>query len=167
MLFLGSNIGNFPFEQAKEFCASIGRNLANEDLLMLGVDLKKDPRLILAAYDDAKGVTAAFNLNLLKRINSELGGNFDLNFWKFYPLYHPESGEVRSYLYPTQQQHVLIPALDIDRTFAPGEVIHSEVSRKYSLNELEQLARASGCQQVAFLQDSKGYFADVVWRRSA
>lgn len=165
VLFMGSNIGNFPFEQAKEFCGAIGNTLAAEDFFMLGVDLKKDPRLILAAYDDSKGVTAAFNLNLLHRINRELGGNFDVDAWGFYPLYNPESGEVRSYLYPTREQHVSIPGLSIERTFLPGEVIHSEVSRKYSLAELEQLAQASGCQQAAFLQDSKGYFADVVWKR--
>ena len=163
VMFLGSNIGNFSLVQATAFCRRITASLKPGDLVLIGVDLRKDPRRILAAYDDASGVTAAFNLNLLHRANRELGADFNPDAWGFYPLYNPESGEVRSYLYPRGAQRVRIEALGIDRTFQPGEVIHTEVSRKYSRAELEEMAAACGCSVVKLLSDRAGDFIDTVW----
>ena len=163
VLFLGSNIGNFDYAAARAFCAGILGALRPGDLFVMGVDLRKDPRRILRAYDDARGVTARFNLNLLHRVNRELGGAIDVAQWGFYPLYNPESGEVRSYLYPRSEQRVTLPELGVDRAFAPGEVIHTEVSRKYLPRELAALAAASGGRVVADLRDARGDFADVVW----
>ncbi|MFK8055345.1 MAG: L-histidine N(alpha)-methyltransferase [Saprospiraceae bacterium] len=165
VLFLGSNIGNFSLEGAKKFVGQISQRMQVGDYFLLGIDLRKNPRTILAAYDDEHGVTAKFNLNLLVRINRELGGNFDLNAWDFHPLYNPETGEVRSYLYPKTQQHVSIPLLNIERTFNTGEVIHTEVSRKYSRAELDQLGSSYGLERVDMLHDKRGYFADVVYQK--
>lgn len=166
ILFLGSNIGNFSFEQAKVFVGQIAQRMRPGDYFLLGIDLRKNPRTILAAYDDHLGITAKFNLNLLARINRELGGNFDLAAWGFYPLYNPETGEVRSYLYPKTEQHICIPQLNIERTFTPEEVIHTEVSRKYSKTELNTLGSSYGLTRTDMLHDKCGYFADVVYRKS-
>ena len=160
VLFLGSNIGNFSLEAAREFLRGVAAALSPGDVLVVGVDLRKDPRRILAAYDDADGVTAEFNLNLLHRANRELGADFDVGRWGFYPLYNPETGEVRSYLYPHAPQRVRIPHLGIDRTFGAGECIHTEVSRKYNRRELDELLERSPLE---ILTDERGDFADVVW----
>ena len=164
VLFLGSNLGNFSLDDAADFVAAIAATLAPGDLFLLGVDLRKDPRRILAAYDDDAGVTAAFNLNLLHRLRRELGAELDIDAWDFYPTYNPETGEVRSYLYPTSEQRVRIPRLDIDRVFGTHETIHTEVSRKYSLGELDALAEAAGCVPADRWLSEEG-FADVLWRR--
>jgi len=166
ILFLGSNIGNFSFAEAKAFVGQISQRMRTGDYFLLGIDLRKNPRTILAAYDDELGITATFNLNLLARINRELGGNFDLSAWDFYPLYNPETGEVRSYLHPLTEQHISIPALNIERTFTTGEVIHTEVSRKYSKTELSLLGTSYGLERVDMLLDNRGYFADVVYRKN-
>jgi dimethylhistidine N-methyltransferase len=165
ILFLGSNIGNFSFDAANEFVGKIADRMHTGDYFVLGIDLRKNPRTILAAYDDDLGVTAKFNLNLLTRINRELGGNFDLNAWAFYPLYNAETGEVRSYLYPKTDQHVSIPQLGVERTFVVGEVIHTEVSRKYSKKELGILGKTHGLERVDMLLDRRGYFADVIYQK--
>lgn len=160
VLFLGSNIGNFRLAEAREFCRAVVASLSPGDLFVVGVDLRKDPRRILAAYDDASGVTAEFNLNLLRRANRELGADFDLDAWAFYPLYDPASGEVRSYLYPRSPQRVRIDSIDFERSFAVGECIHTEVSRKYSRAEVDALV---GRPPARFLSDAEGLFADAVW----
>ena len=160
VLFLGSNIGNFGLGDARAFCREVTGALHPGDFFLVGVDRRKDPRRILAAYDDASGVTAAFNLNLLRRANDELGADFDLDGWGFYPLYDPESGEVRSYLYPHRAQRVRIAGLGIDRTFTTEEVIHTEVSRKYSDAEIASLV---GREPTRTLTDAGGLFVDAVW----
>jgi len=165
VLFLGSNIGNFSFDQAKEFVGQIAARLRPGDFFLLGIDLRKNPRTILAAYDDELGITAKFNLNLLARINRELGGNIEISNWGFYPLYNPETGEVRSYLFPKTEQRISIAKLGIERTFTIGEVIHTEVSRKYSKTELAELGKTHGLHQVDILHDSRGYFADVIYQK--
>ena len=163
VLLLGSNIGNFDFAGAKEFVAQLGARLAPGDQLFIGVDLRKDPRQILAAYDDDTGVTAAFNLNLLHRLRNEFDAELELKHWGFYPTYNPETGEVRSYLYPLGgPQRIRIPALGVDRTFETHEVIHTEVSRKYSSTELRVLAKAAKAEVRQEWTDGKGLFVDVL-----
>lgn len=160
VLFLGSNVGNFDLSEARAFCERVFAALSPGDLFVMGVDLRKDPRTILRAYDDAAGVTAEFNLNLLHRANRELGADFDVGQWGFYPLYNPETGEVRSYLYPRTDQRVRIPSCGIDRVFDVGAAVHTEVSRKYSRAELQALLPVAPRD---VLTDAKGWFADVVW----
>jgi dimethylhistidine N-methyltransferase len=145
-MFMGSNIGNYEPAQARELLGGIARSLKKGDGLLLGVDLKKDPRVLQLAYDDPAGVTAAFNKNLLGRINRELGGNFDLHAFRHITLYDEEHGAVRSYLEARREHDVYIEALGFTAQFTKGERIHTESSYKYSLEDVGELAKAVGLQ---------------------
>lgn len=163
VFFLGSNIGNFLNETAENFLKSIHNSLKKGDILMLGFDLKKDPARILKAYNDASGVTRAFNLNLLDRINSELGGNFNTNNFQHNPVYDPMTGECRSYLLSKVDQEVYIEELDKTFSFEKWEPIFVEVSKKYSIGEIDHLARATGFTVVENMFDSQRLFTDSIW----
>ncbi|MEZ4972955.1 MAG: L-histidine N(alpha)-methyltransferase [Cyclobacteriaceae bacterium] len=164
ILFMGANIGNMSIDEARQFVKQIAEHMNPDDLLMVGFDLKKDPRLIQAAYDDAGGITREFNLNLLARINRELGGEFDLDYFNHYPYYDPESGITKSYLVSTVKQQVYIEALDKSVSFEPWEIIHTEVSQKYDMTMVNTLARHAGLEVVDKLYDNKKYFCDVIFR---
>ena len=163
VLFLGSNIGNFSDDGAVEFLSQLRQRILPGDQLLVGFDLKKDPRQILAAYNDARGVTAAFNLNLLKRINRELDANFDLDGFSHYPLYDPVSGEARSYLISLAEQEVTIGSLGHTFSFALAEPIHTEVSRKYDSDKIKELAARSGFEHSNDFQDSNRFFMNALW----
>jgi len=165
VLFLGSNIGNFNAENAHSFIKHIAGELNAGDLLFLGVDLKKEPSIILDAYNDKTGVTKAFNLNLLTRINSELGGNFDIDSFKHYPVYNPESGECKSYLLSLKKQDVYIEDLNLSVSFEAYESIHTEISKKYAFKELQQLAENTNFKIIENFTDQKGYFVDALWEK--
>jgi L-histidine N-alpha-methyltransferase len=143
-LFLGSNIGNFDREEARSFLRALRRVLAPGDALLLGADLKKERARLEAAYDDALGVTAAFNLNLLARINRELDADFNLRAFKHYVHYNEEEGRVESYAESLRAQTVRIRALDLELQFEEGERIHTENSYKYDHADLVQLAAETG-----------------------
>ena len=162
VLFLGSNIGNFGPAERLDFLRQLAAPLNPADRLLVGFDLQKDPRRIRAAYDDAQGVTAAFNLNLLTRLNRELGADFDLAHWQHYTDYSPLNGAVRSFLVSTRAQQVNIAALDETFDFAAWEVIHTENSYKFTLPQIEVLAADAGLRVVATFSDSAADFADVV-----
>lgn len=162
--FLGSNIGNFIDEKVHEFLNSIHDNLRSGDYLMIGFDLKKDPKKILSAYNDAKGVTRAFNLNLLHRINVELRANFDLDKFQHHPVYDPMTGECRSYLLSVEEQEVYIEALEQTVLFKPWEPIFMEVSKKYAPREIEVLAKVTGFRVIENLYDTQKRFADSIWQ---
>ena len=164
VLFLGSNIGNMFPEEADMFCRKLRENLSAGDLLLIGVDLKKDPQTILDAYNDKQGFTRDFNLNLLNRINKELGGNFNTEHFKHYPTYDPGTGSCKSYLVSTREQKVEIGAANIIIDFKENEFIYMEISQKYDLEEIEKLAHANGFTPVAYFYDSKKWFVDAVWR---
>ena len=164
ILFLGSNIGNFTKAEALDFLERLRGKMNPGDWLLIGFDLKKHPAVILNAYNDASGVTKAFNINLLRRINRELDADFDLSRFDHYPLYNPETGEARSYLVSQTQQSVRIGGLDATFAFAEGEVIHTEISRKYTIAEMQDLARNAGFQVFDTFTDEKNYFADVLLR---
>ncbi len=164
ILFLGSNIGNFNKEEAIGFLKLLRKSLTEGDFFLMGVDLKKHPAVILSAYNDAKGVTREFNLNLLDRINEDLGANFNRNQFIHSPLYDPVSGECRSYLISTADQQVSIPLTEETYHFEKWEPIHMEISRKYSLQELEEMAIEAGFEVKEHFMDSKGYFVDTLWR---
>lgn len=165
VLFMGGNIGNFDRMEAIYFLKKMYQALNKGDKLLIGFDLRKDPRLIRNAYDDSKGVTAAFNLNLLERINSELGANFNLNQWSHYASYDPVIGVVQSYLISTQKQKVHIDALDMDFEFESYEPIHTEYAVKYNLNEISDMANATGFMQRQAFLSSRNYFVDVIWKK--
>ncbi len=164
VLFPGGNIGNFVPAEAKEFLERLHDFLRPGDLLLTGFDLKKDPDVILAAYNDPAGHTAAFNLNLLARINRELGANFDLSNWRHWETYDPLTGAARSYLVAIKAAKITIADLDETFSFAPAEPIAVEISQKYSRQEIVDLASAAGFTFLQSLEDKRGWFTDSLWR---
>ena len=165
VLFLGSNIGNFPNGTANTFLENVSANLAPGDMLFIGFDLMKDPDIILNAYNDKEGVTKAFNLNLLQRINHELGGEFDLSQFKHFPTYNPITGETKSHLISQIAQQVYIEKTGESFVFEAWEAIHTEVSQKYSLKDIHHFAQKSGFKVVENFTDSKGYYIDSLWEK--
>lgn len=165
ILFLGASIGNFSKEETVIFLKNISKTMKKEDLFIIGFDLKKDPAVILAAYNDKAGVTKKFNLNLLERINREMGANFDIDQFEHLPVYSIESGEARSALISMTRQKIDISNIELSIELQAGEPIHTEISRKYSINEIKDLAEAAGFEVVENWMDSKNYFTDSLWRK--
>ena len=165
VLFLGANIGNFSKTKAQDFLTALANNLNPNDLVLIGFDLKKDPAVILEAYNDKTGITAAFNLNVLQRMNRELNADFDVEAFKHWETYDPVTGATRSFIVSTRAQQVYIGALDETINFEEWEAINVELSQKYSLSEIKQLANSSGFEIVEHLFDEKKYFVDTIWRR--
>ena len=159
VLWLGSNIGNFERTDAGAFLRRVRDTLQTGDRVLVGVDLRKDPAVLEAAYDDAAGVTAAFNRNLLVRINNELDGNFDLNAFRHRAVYDADQGRIEMYLVSTRSQRVTIGRLGLEIAFAAGEAIHTENSYKYSLPEMEAVVWAAGLQTERRWQDADGRFS--------
>lgn len=120
ILFLGSSIGNFSQDETIKFFSDIAARTNKDDVILTGFDLKKDPEVILAAYNDKRGITAQFNLNLLRRINRELGANFDLHSFEHFPSYHEKEGEARSALISLRKQEVKITDLDMQIQLEKG-----------------------------------------------
>jgi L-histidine N-alpha-methyltransferase len=164
VLFLGSSIGNFTPQEAGAFMANLWGCLAHGDLLLIGFDLKKDIDVLLRAYNDSQGVTAEFNLNLLTRINRELGGHFRLDKFRHFGTYNAVTGAMESYLVSTARQSVWIEEHGRFFSFEPWEPVHTEYSYKYSIGDIEQLARANGFQIRAHLSDEQGFFVDSIWQ---
>ena len=164
LLFLGSNIGNFSREQSVSFFRSLRNVMSDRDLLFIGFDLQKDPHVIVPAYDDATGVTAAFNLNLLKRINRELGGNFDVDKFTHYANYRPIEGSARSFLISREQQSVHIAALNKTFEFDQWEAVFMEISQKYSLRMIAEIAAESGFEIKENFFDERKYYCDSLWK---
>ena len=133
--------------------------------VLTGFGLQKHPAIVHAAYNDRMGLTRAFNLNLLRRINTELDADFNLAAFDHYETYNPESGEARSYLVSQKAQTVRINALDMAVPFDYGEIIHTEISRKFTRAQIEELARQTGFSVTGWFTGCKGYFADVVFER--
>ena len=165
ILWLGSNIGNFERGEAARFLGQVRETMADTDRLLVGVDLRKDRKVLEAAYDDAAGVTALFNLNLLGRINRELGGDFDLSAFRHRALYGEPDGRVEMYLVSTRAQRVRIRGLGLEVAFAAREAVHTEDSYKYSLKELAAVAAAAGLRLDQRYFDSEKRFCLAKFRR--
>ncbi len=155
--FPGSTIGNFRPHEALTFLRRLGATLGRSAALLIGVDLKKDLSTLLAAYDDAEGVTAAFNLNLLVRVNRELGADFDLDAFAHEARYDIDHGRIEMHLVSRTAQSVHL--LGQTFRFAAGESIHTEVSCKYTVDEFRLLARAAGWQPVEVWTDPHDWFS--------
>ncbi|CAB1274946.1 L-histidine N(alpha)-methyltransferase [Candidatus Nitrosacidococcus tergens] len=140
--FPGSSIGNFEPKEALQFLKQIALLLGKGSGLLIGVDLKKDADILNAAYNDSQGITAAFNLNLLKRINRELQGNFDLDSFKHNAFYNDSKGRVEMHLVSQKKQTVSIGEYIFE--FQAGETMHTESSYKYSVDDFQKLAQAAG-----------------------
>ncbi len=158
-LFLGSNISNFDLDEANRFLKAMRSVLQKGDALLLGADLKKDPAILEAAYNDALGVTSAFNLNVLARINRELAGTFDLRSFQHRAFYNEEAGRIEIYIESLVNQRVRIGKLDLDVEFAAGELIHTENSYKYDKAGIAKLAAQTGFELSRTWLDSQERFS--------
>lgn len=165
ILVLGSNIGNLEHPKAVEFLKNIQQSMHQDDLLFMGFDQKKDPQTILNAYNDSAGVTAAFNKNLLDRINYELKANFDTDKFLHWPTYDPETGTTKSFLVSTVAQTVNINALELDINFEQWESIHTEISQKYDDSIVNWLATEAGLVVTQDFIDDKGYFKNYIFKK--
>lgn len=157
-LFLGSNLGNFTYDEAREFMRAMRKILKPGDAVLLGTDLKKDVQILLDAYDDPTLVTAAFNLNLLARLNRELDADFDLRKFRHKAVYNEIEGRVEMHLESLTAQTVEIKKLDLKVEFATGETIHTENSYKFNQEDLKHLASVSGFElQQSWLDKMKRF----------
>jgi L-histidine Nalpha-methyltransferase len=143
-LFLGSNIGNFDSAESRAFLRAVRSELRAADALLIGADLVKPERQLLAAYDDPLGVTGAFNRNLLVRVNRELGADFDLDRWAHRALWNESASRVEMHLVALADQRVRIPAAEVDVELARGETLWTESSHKYRTEEIEALLDDAG-----------------------
>lgn len=157
--FLGSSIGNYDSSQAVALLRGIRDALGESGLLLLGADLKKHTDILLPAYDDAQGVTADFNKNLLVRINRELGGRFAIDAFRHVALWNEQDSRVEMHLESTEDQDISIDALDMRVHFDAGERIHTESSHKYDRSRLEGLLEEAGLKRVQSFKDQNASFA--------
>lgn len=154
--FPGSTVGNFLPREALKFLERVGRTLGPGGHLLIGVDRKKDEATLLRAYDDSQGVTAAFNLNLLSRLNNELGGDIELASFAHHVRYNRDNGRIEMHLKSLKKQTVHVAGEAFE--FAEGETIHTEDSHKYAPEEFRLLARAAGFDPRRFWTDSANLF---------
>lgn len=164
ILFLGSNIGNYNESESIAFFSHLREVMNLKDKLLIGFDLKKDPRIILDAYDDPHGHTAAFNLNLLRRLNDELGANFDMENFKHHEAYNPQTGTAKSFLISLKRQSVFIKELSKTFEFDQWETVYTEISQKYDSKMIHSFAAQCGFEVVRNFTDSRQYFMNSLWK---
>ncbi|WP_281846572.1 L-histidine N(alpha)-methyltransferase [Olleya namhaensis] len=162
ILFLGSNLGNLSDVQAEDFLYKLSDSLRPNDKVLLGLDIIKSRDIVLPAYNDSQGITKRFNLNLLDRINNELGADFDTNAFIHQPEYTEEEGIARSYIVSTTNQNVTVKSLNKTFHFMEGERVHTETSRKYNDTILNSYLKNTSLQVIDKLMDSNTYFADFI-----
>lgn len=158
VLFLGSNIGNLTREAAIDFLHRISARLRPEDRLLVGIDLVKDPAILEAAYNDAAGVTAEFNLNILRRINREQDGHFDLSRFSHHAPYDAAEERIEMRLYSIGDQVVEVDGVGESYAFADGEYIHTEWSQKYTPHSFGALCAPTGLHVEHLWTDEKEWF---------
>jgi len=159
VLYIGSSIGNFEPLQSVQLLKGVRAGLEPGDALLLGVDLRKPESTLLAAYNDDAGITARFNLNMLARLNRELGANFDLGSFAHRALWNPVDSRIEMHLESLIPQRVKIPSLELEISFAAGETIHTENSYKYGPGQPEDLLYAAGFVPQSTWTDAKEWFA--------
>lgn len=164
ILFLGSSIGNFELHEAHNFLRKLYDEIEFGDVVLIGFDLKKNPHQILKAYNDSEGITRDFNLNLLARINKELGADFDVSKFEHFPIYNPLTGACRSFLISQEAQNV---------NFADGtyiefdafEAIDMELSQKFSIYDIDRIAMRIGFKKLPSFFDSNNYYCNAIWQK--
>lgn len=167
LAFFGSNLGNFTRDESLAFLQAIAAIMGPDDVFLLGIDLKKAPTLLVPAYDDAQGVTAEFNLNLLHRINRELGANFDVQSFEHVALYNREHGRIEMHLRSRVAQPVTIAQTAQTVYFAAGETIHTENAYKYSVADIRALGRRAQLALHRTWFDRQHYFLVGLFRKAA
>ncbi len=166
VLFLGSNIGNFNKEQTDQFLTMLCNALNNDDYVLMGFDLKKDPAILNKAYNDDAGLTKAFNLNLLTRINRELGGDIDITQFMHYGFYNPYRSTMESYLISLAEQTITLKAANQTFHFKHLESIHLEYSHKFTPSGITKLAEHNGFEITQLFSDEKDYFIDALFHKT-
>jgi L-histidine Nalpha-methyltransferase len=159
VLYIGSSIGNFEPHQASQLLEGVRAGLEPGDAFLLGVDLVKEESTLLAAYDDAAGVTAKFNLNVLARLNRELAADFDLESFEHRIVWNRAKSRIEMHLESRVAQRVRLPLLDLVVNFGAGERIHTENSYKYAPGQAQNLLRAAGFFPETTWTDDRGWFA--------
>lgn len=164
VVFLGSSLGNYETDEAVDLLARIARGLKPTDRLLLGTDLIKDQTTLESAYDDAAGLTAKFNKNLLVRINRELSADFNVDRFAHRARFRADRSRVEMHLVSLEDQVVRVPGAGLTATFTAGEAIHTESSHKYSLANLQDIAHHSGFDEESAWTDPAGWFRVQRWR---
>ena len=165
VVFLGSSLGNYDAESAESLLGSVANALDPDDRLLLGTDLTKDATILERAYDDAQGVTARFNRNLLARINRELRADFVLERFQHKAVYRADRGRVEMHLVSLLEQTVQIPGAGVVVKLGERESIHTENSHKYTIDSLQQLAARAGFIEESAWSDERGWFRVQRWRK--
>jgi uncharacterized SAM-dependent methyltransferase len=158
-LYIGTSIGNFSPEEARLILRNLRFQLQAGDALLLGTDMVKDEPTLLAAYDDSDGITAAFNLNILRRLNRELGANFDASRFCHRVLWNSIESRIEMHLESRQVQDVIIEDADLDLHFMPRETIHTENSYKFTDRGIRSLLNESGFEIREAWKDCRGWYA--------
>jgi dimethylhistidine N-methyltransferase len=161
-LLLGSNIGNLEWGEALDLLRALRASLRAGDHLLVGFDMMKDVAVLKNAYDDPDGLTAAFNVNLLARINRQLDGDFDVDAFEHRATFDPGRPAMESWLVARRGQTAHVSGHRF--TFHPGDAIHTEISWKYTAGQITELARDSGFDEVECYHDDLHWFADALWR---
>lgn len=164
VLFLGSNIGNFNEQERIDFLKSLKKSLNPGDFLLIGFDLKKDIEILTKAYNDSDKHTEKFNLNILKRMNRELGANFNLSDFEHCGFYNPRIGAMESYVLPKRTHDVHIKALNESFQFKAFEPLHLEYSFKFNREDIKNLSMKTGFEIVENFVDERDYFMNSLWR---
>ena len=164
ILFLGSSIGNFELHEAHNFLRKLYDEIKTGDVVLVGFDLKKNPHQILKAYNDSEGITRDFNLNLLERINNELGANFDVSNFEHFPIYNPLTGACRSFLISQIPQTVQFSD-GTEIHFNAFEAIDMELSQKFSIEDIDRIAMRIGFEKQPYFYDSNHYYCNAIWKK--
>jgi len=165
LLFLGSTLGNLTPLQCDQFFTQVATALDAGDYVLLGIDLQKDRAILEAAYNDSQGVTADFNLNMLRHLNYRYGGNFNLEFFHHQALYNPVDCQIEMYLHCHQAQSVELKTINLNITLAQGEGIRTEISRKFNLQQMQQYLQTHGLSPLQIWTDPKQWFGVILCRR--
>ena len=162
IVFLGSSFGNFDPENGIKFLQKINSSMKKGDLFLVGLDLVKDKDVLYQAYNDSQGITAQFNLNVLSRINSELGGNFDTSKFVHHAVYNENQNKIELYLRSLSKQTVEIPNADLMLEIDEDELIHTETSHKYTISQIKQMFTITGYQIKDMWNDDNRYYSLVL-----
>lgn len=165
ILFLGSTIGNFNRTQARMFLKELNNRMIHNDMILVGFDMKKEKAVLEAAYNDSSGLTKDFNLNLLTRINRELGGHFQTASFEHKGIYNDSLGSMESFLISTKSQDIAIDALSCTFHFEKDEAIHTEYSFKYSDDDIQKLCRKTGFDIVSTHTDDEHIFTNAILKK--
>ena len=163
IIFLGSSFGNFSHVDGKSFLKKINSTMKSDDLFLIGLDLVKDSKILESAYDDSQGVTAEFNLNVLSRINDELDADFDLNNFSHYSIYNKQDQRIEMNLKSLVNQSIIISKSNLSLNLEKNELIHTEHSHKYTLNQIRTLLESTGFKiNNIWLDDDKHFSLTLV-----